>query len=96
VERFENGSDLEALKMICKGFVVILSKQLIICLSNHQTHLPIVQRHKSDQMFSTLLKNVDPISGNPRASHSATCDVIAGKDCGMFVYFVICDFVLFF
>jgi len=96
VERFENGSDLEALKMICKGFVVILSKQLIICLSNHQTHLPIVQRHKSDQMFSKLLKNVDPISGNPRASHSATCDVIAGKDCGMFVYFEICDFVLFF
>ena len=33
---------------------------------------------------------MDPISGYPRASHSATCDVIAGKDRGMFIYFEIC------
>jgi len=37
-------------------------------------------------MFSKLLKSVDPIYGNPQASHSATCDVIAGKYCEMFMF----------
>jgi len=47
-------------------------------------------------LFGVFVHAVQAVTNIPRASHSAACDVIAGKDCGMFVYFEICDFVLFF